>query len=184
MQADHPAATAPRDLALVDATLALPEAQGFTPTPAATARAVNSIRAVSTVSAISAVNTVNAASAVNTLNARSLFSTTPMLPALDLDAADIDALFGPARRHEEREHGTLLSFFHGEHSHVVLRAKELQVQRPHGHILRSGAHLVPDETALTSTTWMAGVFHSMVTQGHVSINRFLSTVHSLLGLFR
>ena len=31
---------------------------------------------------------------------------------------------------------------------------------------------------------MGGVFHSMVTQGHVSINRFLSTVHSYLGLFR
>ncbi|HEX7489978.1 MAG TPA: hypothetical protein VF341_13805, partial [Anaeromyxobacteraceae bacterium] len=31
---------------------------------------------------------------------------------------------------------------------------------------------------------MAGVFHSMVTQGHVSINRFLSTAHSWLGLFR
>ena len=160
VQADHPAATEPRDLALVDATLALPEAQASAPTPAA------------------------AASAVRAVSARSLFSTAPLLPALDLDAADIDALFGPARRHEERERGTLLSFFHGEHGHVVLRAKELQVQRPHGHILRSGAHLVPDETALTSTIWMAGVFHSMVTQGHVSINRFLSTVHSWLGLFR
>jgi hypothetical protein len=31
---------------------------------------------------------------------------------------------------------------------------------------------------------MAGVFHSMLTQGHVSINRFVSTVHSYLGLFR
>ncbi len=31
---------------------------------------------------------------------------------------------------------------------------------------------------------MNGVFHSMVTQGHVSINRFLSTVHAYLGLFR
>ena len=31
---------------------------------------------------------------------------------------------------------------------------------------------------------MSGVFHSMVTQGHVSINRFLSTVHTYLGLFR
>ncbi len=172
VQADHPAATAPRDMALVDVTLALPEAQGFTPTPAATA------------SAVGAVGAVRAASAVSPASACSLFSSAPMLPALDLDAADIDALFGPARRHEEREHGALLSFFHGEHSHVVLRAKELQVQRPHGHILRSGAHLVPDETALTSTTWMAGVFHSMVTQGHVSINRFLSTVHSWLGLFR
>ena len=56
--------------------------------------------------------------------------------------------------------------------------------RPHGHLLRTGRHLTPDETALTSTAWMGGVFHSMVTQGHVSINRFLSTVHSYLGLFR
>lgn len=31
---------------------------------------------------------------------------------------------------------------------------------------------------------MNGVFHSMVTQGHVSINRFLSTCHGYLGLFR
>ena len=56
--------------------------------------------------------------------------------------------------------------------------------RPHGHLLRSGRHITPDETSLTSTAWMDGVFHSMVTQGHVSINRMLSTVHSYLGLFR
>ena len=56
--------------------------------------------------------------------------------------------------------------------------------RPHGHLLRTGRHLTPDETALTSTAWMTGVFHSMLTQGHVSINRLLSTVHSYLGLFR
>src|SRR6202044_3655456 len=50
--------------------------------------------------------------------------------------------------------------------------------------LRSGRHTTPDETSLTSTAWMSGVFHSMLTQGHVSINRMLSTVHSYLGLFR
>ena len=172
MQADHPAATASGDLALVDATLDLPEAQGFAPAPAAAARAAGVGRALGAVVPVSPVG------------AGSLFSHAPMLPALDLDSADIDALFGTARRHEERDHDALLSFFHGDHCHVVLRAKELLVQRPHGHILRSGAHLVPDETALTSTPWMAGVFHSMVTQGHVSINRFLSTVHSWLGLFR
>ena len=43
---------------------------------------------------------------------------------------------------------------------------------------------MPDEASLTTTVWMGGVFHSMVTQGHVSINRFLSTTHSYLGLFR
>jgi cellobiose phosphorylase len=50
--------------------------------------------------------------------------------------------------------------------------------------LRTGRHLTPDESALTSTVWMSGVFHSMLTQGHVSFNRFLSTTRSYLGLFR
>ena len=160
LQADHASATSAADLAFVDATLALPEAQ---PLSAASAGTPDSPRSA---------------------GARTLFDSAPLLVALDLEAADLDALFGPTRRHEEREGATLLSFFHGAHSHVVLRAKELRVQRPHGHILRTGAHLTPDENALTSTAWMAGVFHSMVTQGHVSINRFLSTAHSWLGLFR
>ena len=89
------------------------------------------------------------------------------------------------RRHDERDDEAGCSrFFHGEDRHVVLRAKELAVLRPHGHLLRTGRHLVPDESALTSTAWMGGVFHSMLTQGHVSINRCLSTVRSYLGLFR
>ncbi|RZL40402.1 MAG: hypothetical protein EOP35_01035 [Rubrivivax sp.] len=111
--------------------------------------------------------------------AASLFVTAPPMACLAADLPD-------DRRHEEWQDGQLLSFFTGppQHSgHVVLRAKELLVQRPHGHILRSGDHLVPDEAALTSTCWMGGVFHSMLTQGHVSINRLLSTQRSLLGLF-
>jgi len=109
--------------------------------------------------------------------AASLFVTAPQLASLDVDVPG-------ERRHEEWRDGQLLSFFDSDSSHVVLRAKELLVQRPHGHLLRSGHHLVPDEGALTSTCWMGGVFHSMLTQGHVSINRLLSTQRSLLGLFR
>ncbi|HEX6361960.1 MAG TPA: hypothetical protein VFZ93_03330, partial [Albitalea sp.] len=153
---DHPAASGPDDLALADATLALREARA--PQPGARAGGATP--------------------------ASALFTTAPALQALDLDAAQLDALFGP-RRHEERDpHGTLLSFFAGEHGHIVLRAKEARVLRPHGHLLRTGRALAPDETALASTVWMAGVFHSMVTQGHASTNRFLSTTHSYLGLFR
>jgi cellobiose phosphorylase len=98
--------------------------------------------------------------------------------------AELKQHFPSAWRHEERDGAELLSFFCGEHGHVVLRAKEARTQRPHGHILRTGQARVPEESSLTSTVWMAGVFHSMVTQGHVSINRFLSTVHGWLGLFR
>lgn len=156
--ADHPAATAAADLDFVDTLLALPEAQA----PAAAAPPDGSAPPCP-----------------------SLFATAPPLAALDLDAETLAALFGTDLRAVERDaDGQILSFFHSERRHVVLKAKELKVLRPHGHILRTGALPTPDETALTSTTWMNGVFHSMLTQGHVSINRFLSTTHSYLGLFR
>jgi 1,2-beta-oligoglucan phosphorylase len=158
VQAHHPAATARADLSAVDAALALPEAL-------APAGGDDSHVAVAT--------------------ARTLFSSAPLLAVNDLDAGELDTLFGASRRHEERDAaGRLLSFFHTDGAHVVLRAKELVVKRPHGHILRSGPSLEPDEASLTSTPWMAGVFHSMVTQGHVGINRFLSTVRGWLGQFR
>jgi cellobiose phosphorylase len=158
LQPDHPAATSAEDLGAVDAALAWAGALAPPPTPPATAPG---------------------ASADETI-----FASAPMLACRDLTEQELRGLFGAAWRHEERDGGTLLSFFCGERSHVALRAKEARTLRPHGHILRTGRALVPDESALTSTAWMAGVFHSMVTQGHVSINRFLSTVHGWLGLFR
>lgn len=114
----------------------------------------------------------------------SLFSDDAKLAALALDDAEVASLFGEVSRHEERDGSDLWSFFAGNGRHVVLKAKETSVLRPHGMILRSGGVLTADESALTSTCWMNGVFHSMVTQGHVSINRFLSTCHSYLGMFR
>jgi cellobiose phosphorylase len=156
LQAHHPDATTPDDLKFVDAVLAAAEARFVMP---------------------SAGNA--------TKPANSLFTSAPLLEMRELSVDELTALCGSERTHAEKdEKGRLLSFFHDGDRHVVLRAKELSVQRPHGHLLRTGTQLVPDETALTSTTWMAGVFHSMVTQGHVSINRFLSTIHSYLGLFR
>jgi hypothetical protein len=118
----------------------------------------------------------------------SLFHSAAQWPARDLSATELATYFGGERRHEEWQDGRLLSFFQqspeGEARHIALRAKELAVDRPHGHLLRSGQHLTPDETALTSTCWMGGVFHSMLTQGHVSFNRVLSTQRSYLGLMR
>ena len=114
----------------------------------------------------------------------SLFSSAGLLETQDLNEAEIREFFGVEQRHAEHDAGKPWSFFTERGSHVVLREKELQVLRPHGHLLRSGSSLTPDESAMTSTAWMGGVFHSMVTQGHVSINRFLSTCHSYLGLFR
>ena len=155
-EADKPSATSAADVSLIDSALALPEAI-CPPWPAEND---------------------------NPLPAAGLFTSAPLLESLDLEEHETSAFFGPEPRHAEYENGRLLSFFTGARSHVVLKAKELQVLRPHGHLLRSGGSLTADESALTSTAWMAGVFHSMVTQGHVSINRFLSTCHTYLGLFR
>lgn len=154
-EAHHPGATDAADLALVDRVGALPEAKAAPP-----------------------------ANADGRAATPTLFAPLRVLHTLDPDRALLDARFGAQRRHEERDGDTLLSYFTGERTHVVLRAKELAVLRPHGQILRTGRSLVPDETALTSTAWMGGVFHSMLTQGHVSINRLLSTMHGYLGLFR
>ncbi len=166
---NHPEATAQSDVDRARAILELPEAKANTgPVPSAEAPSAET----------------PSAQATSPDNA-TLFSAAPALEVLDLDPDALRRLFGSERRHEEiDEQGAPLSFFHGPDCHVVLREKELRVLRPHGHILRTGFHTTPDETALTSTVWMSGVFHSMVTQGHVSINRFLSTVHSYLGLFR
>lgn len=114
----------------------------------------------------------------------SLFSDGVFLESLPLGDGEVASFFGEAARHEEREDSRLWSFFGEGGKHVVMKAKEVSVLRPHGTILRSGGVLTADESALTSTCWMNGVFHSMITQGHVSINRFLSTCHSYLGMFR
>jgi 1,2-beta-oligoglucan phosphorylase len=156
--ADHPGATQLDDLAQVDEVLRLPEARR---------------------------NEAPLSSIESPPPTRSLFVTAPPLTASDLIGEDQRALFGAERRHEEVDaHGKCLSFFSGAQSHVVLRAKELHVERPHGHLLRTGSHATPDEQALTSTVWMNGVFSSMLTQGHVSFNRLLSTTRTYLGLFR
>ncbi len=152
---DHPEASSPADSIVADKALSLPEAKPVSE-PRETPADSPPI---------------------------SLFTAAPLLSALELTNEDITVLFGSDRHDEERTNDELYSFFTGMHTHVVLKVKELHVLRPHGHIIRTGSSLIPDETSLTSTTWMAGVFHSMVTQGHVNINRFLSTTHGYLRLF-
>jgi cellobiose phosphorylase len=156
LEPDHPDASSAADLARVERALALPEAAS----PAGAAPAAAAEPAAAT-----------------------LFSHAPRLACRELAESELADVAGGPPREVERESGRALSLFAGERRHVALRAKELAVLRPHGQILRTGARLAPDEASLTTTVWMAGTFHSMLTQGHVSINRFLSTVHGYLGLF-
>ncbi len=159
--ADHPPATSAADLALAQQALQLPEASAPDGADGA------------------------AAPPAKVPGAVSLFVSAPRLAPLDPDILALRDFFPGPWRHEERdERGKLLSFFCGADRHVVLRSKELAVQRPHGHVLRTGRHMTPAEVALTSTAWMSGTFHSQLTQGHASMNRCLSGVRGYLGLFR
>jgi 1,2-beta-oligoglucan phosphorylase len=149
---DHPAATSASDSASAALALALPEATA--PISAAPVR-----RPV----------------------VASLFSAAPPLGVLPLDQQTLSELAGPGLHHVERDGDALLAYFTDGGTHVVTAAKERAVLRPHGHILRTGTVLVPDESSLTSTAWMAGIFHSQVTQGHASRDPVLSTRRGYIG---
>jgi len=162
-QPDHPAATSDNDGAVLEEALSQSEAQ-----PAHRRLAES--------------DTAEGVSAGAQVAASSLFSSSPALACSPLDGDQLDRLAGEGRQHAEWDGEALLSFFADDGSHVVTSAKQAAVLRPHGHVMRTGTALVPDEGSLTTTAWMAGTFHSQVTQGHVSLNRMLSTRRSYLSL--
>lgn len=158
---DHPAASSPDDIAPRLARIRAAAAAAMRPAPAAAGDAVRP--------------------------ARSVLQSADVLPALDLDAADLARLFPPpeARRHVESADGRLMSFFHGDDAaHVVLRAKELAVARPHGHIVRAGPGLSPDAPVLSSAAYAAGAFASQLAAGNASLAKLLSGVRDPLGVNR
>ena len=105
--------------------------------------------------------------------AASLFESTALLPSEPLTDAHIKELFGEERRHSESKGDELLSFF-TPNTHVVLQAKELRVDRPHGHILQAALGTTPSENTMASTVSMQGVFNSQLCQGNTNFNRLLS----------
>ncbi|KIL52915.1 GH36-type glycosyl hydrolase domain-containing protein [Jeotgalibacillus campisalis] len=97
---------------------------------------------------------------------------------------DIQTLY-PERLLEEWDGATLLSFFTPTYEHVVLREKELQVERSHGHILMSGGnHQLSGQPTMTSTSYITGVFNAQVVIGNTSMNKLLSNVRNPLNIFK
>ena len=99
-------------------------------------------------------------------------------PNMDLQSVE---QFFPERELEEVEQGSLYSFFTRDHSHVVLKEKEVLTERPHGNIITT---LVDDremkEELLTSTNYMYGMFHGQVCVGNTNMNKLLSAARGLL----
>jgi cellobiose phosphorylase len=112
------------------------------------------------------------------------FDAPVLFESQDLGPADLERFFGSEWRHVERRDRMLLSFFHGREKHVVLRAKELVMERPTGHIMRSGRDLLPSDDILSVTAWMFGVFGSQLTIGNTSFNKLLSVCRNPLNVLK
>jgi len=83
---------------------------------------------------------------------------------------------------EERNEGELLSFFTSNNHHVVLKQKELLVERPHGHIMVHGDLIHATEKVMATTNYMAGVFNSHVVLGNTSFNKFIGNTRNPLNV--
>ncbi|MCF8371366.1 MAG: hypothetical protein K9H64_07075 [Bacteroidales bacterium] len=112
------------------------------------------------------------------------FTSAVLLAVDDLNNKELDQFFGKDRRYIEEENGQLLSFFYKENNHVVLRAKEVLVDRPHGHIMQAKADYTPDENIVSTTSYAFGVFNSQLTQGNTNFNALLSISASQFNLER
>ncbi len=105
------------------------------------------------------------------------------LQSPEMSLSEIQLRF-PERSHEEWDGDTLLSFFTPTHEHIVLKSKELRVERPHGHILMAGNNLHMDGEMLTTTAYMYGVFNSQVVVGNTSFNKMLSNTRNALNVMK
>jgi cellobiose phosphorylase len=113
---------------------------------------------------------------------KNLFNTSGFLPVDDLNNEELNSFFDKERRHCEIENGELLSFFCKQSDYVMLRAKEILSDRPHGHIMQAKGGYVPDENIVSTTCFAFGVFNSHLTQGNTNFNTLLSVCSSQFNL--
>ena len=101
-----------------------------------------------------------------------------------LSSSEIEKLF-PIRKIEEKTtSGELLSFFDQEDYHVVLKEKELQMERSHGHIILSGEEETIENPVMASTLYMNGLFNSQIVLGNTTVNKFISNTRNALNLLK
>jgi 1,2-beta-oligoglucan phosphorylase len=105
------------------------------------------------------------------------------LRTLSMTNEEIEGLFA-SRHNEEREGDTLLSFFTDTHEHVIMKEKELMVERPHGHILMSGENHRLKENTITTTSFMYGLFNSQLVVGNTSFNKMMTNQRSHLNMMK
>ena len=113
---------------------------------------------------------------------RTTFLQTPKtLVGKTATTQQLDDLY-PERLLEEWEGSQLLSFFTPNGHHVVLKEKELLVDRSHATILLNGGSLAPLDKKLATTVHMNGVFNSHIVHGNTNYNKWTSNVRNPLNI--
>lgn len=115
----------------------------------------------------------------------SVFVRSGWLHGDDPTEAQLAAWFpGPHRHVERTSDGRVAAFFCGDETHVVTRAKEAFVARPHGLLLRSGEARWVDDTQFGVTAYAAGVFSAQSYLGNPAVVRLLSVIRNALNVIR
>ncbi len=107
---------------------------------------------------------------------RSIVQDSPVCRVARLGADELKRRY-PDRFLNEFGNRRLLSLFTPDpphNRHVVLHAKERIVTRRHGAILRTGKAMLPDESTVSVTCWMHGVFAAQLTIGNTSFHKLFS----------
>lgn len=117
-------------------------------------------------------------------DAASLLATAPLLSGASLPDADLLALGDDVQHVERDDDGRVLSAFTGTGAHLVRGEKDLDLLRPHGHVLLAGDSLSPDRPVLSTTVFAHGVFGSHTVLGNTSFDTFSSVHRNHLNLLR
>lgn len=125
----------------------------------------------------------NLVSTTKTAKSSTSLSIGKPLETINMAKEDLEELY-PKRLQEEWKKDSLLSFFTDTHEHVVLKAKEMLVERPHGHILMSGENDQIKENTITTTCYMYGIFNSQVVVGNTSFNKMITNARNALNIIK
>lgn len=83
-------------------------------------------------------------------------------------------------RHLEQHEDEVYSFFTRNHHHVVMKEKELLVERQHGHLMVHGDLLHVSENVMATTNFMFGMFSSHVVLGNTTFNKLTGDLRNPL----
>ncbi|MBU0476331.1 MAG: hypothetical protein KKF62_19450, partial [Bacteroidetes bacterium] len=114
-------------------------------------------------------------------SSKALLDSTKQINGLTIDEDGLKLIYSKMNLPERNEED-LLSFFSTNNHHVVLKQKELLVERPHGHILVQGDLKHATESVMATTNFMFGVFNSHVVLGNTSFNKFIGNTRSPLNV--